>query len=304
VFQLTEHPPIARQNTRYGRLFGVLFREVQASNPMKTQGIALALSSGGARGLAHIGVLKVLERHHIPIAGIAGSSMGGVIGALYASGYSGEMIENIVKGIRRSHWIDFSVSRMGLLAGKKLEGLINLFTQGKSFEDCHPPLLVVAVDIEKGTEVVLKSGPLAQAIRATASIPGIFSPVVMDGRILVDGGVINRVPVNVAKTIPNSLVVAVDVGVDLAPQVNSMFDVLFQTFDIMVRELRRYQPVDADVVIEPRVGFTRDAHVSHVEELIRAGEEAGERAIPLILHRLYGESDAISHKDTEQGGIQ
>ncbi len=253
---------------------------------MKTQGIALALSAGGSRGLAHIGVLKVLERYQIPISGIAGSSMGGVIGALYASGYSGEMLENLVKRIRRTHWIDFSVSRMGLLAGKKLEGLINLFTQGKSFEDCRPPLQVVAVDIEKGTEVVLNSGPLARAIRATASVPGIFSPVVMDGRILVDGGVVNRVPVNVARTMPHNLVVAVDVGVDLSPQVNSMFDVLFQTFDIMVRDLRRYQPVEADVVIEPQVGFIRDAHFGHVEELVRAGEEACEQAIGLIMQKL------------------
>lgn len=245
-------------------------------------GVALALSSGGARGLAHIGVLKVLERYHIPIAAIAGSSMGGVVGSLYATGYSAEMIENIAKGIRRSHWIDFSVSRMGLLAGKKLEGLINLFTQGKTFEDCHPPLQVVAVDIEKGTEVILNSGPLAQAIRATASIPGIFSPVIMEGRILVDGGIVNRVPVNIAKAVPNSIVVAVDVGVELAPRVQSMFDVLFQTFDIMVRELRRCQPVEADVVIEPRVGFSRESHVSHVEEIIRAGEDACERAIPSI----------------------
>ncbi|MCL4318811.1 MAG: patatin-like phospholipase family protein [Firmicutes bacterium] len=259
---------------------------MKSSDRMNTQGIALALSAGGSRGLAHIGVLKVLERYQIPIAGITGSSMGGVIGALYSTGYSGEMLENLVKGIRRSHWIDFSVSKMGLLAGKKLEGLINLFTQGKAFEDCYPPLQVVAVDIEKGTEVILNSGPLAPAVRATASIPGIFSPVIMDGRILVDGGVMNRVPVNVAQTIPHSIVVAVDVGVDLAPQVNSMFDVLFQTFDIMVRELRRYQPVNADVVIEPQVGFTRDAHFSHVEEVIRAGEDAGERSVPLILQRL------------------
>lgn len=140
----------------------------------------------------------------------------------------------------------------------------------------------------------MKSGPLAQAIRATASIPGIFSPVVMDGRILVDGGIINRVPVNVIKSVPNSIVVAVDVGVDLAPRVQSMFDVLFQTFDIMARELRQCQPIDADVVIEPHVGFSRESHVSHVEEIIRAGEKACEQAIPYIQQLL----------NDDQGGVQ
>lgn len=253
---------------------------------VKGNGVVLALSSGGARGLAHIGVLKVLDAHRVPIAGIAGSSMGGLIGALYCTGFTGVMLEELARSIRRSHWLDFSLSRMGLVRGKKLEGLVNLLTRGRQFEECVPPLKVVAVDVERGEEVVIDQGPLAEGVRATVSIPGIFSPVIKNGRILVDGGVINRVPVNLARQIPGRGVVAVDVGVDLSPAVGSVFDILFQTFDIMARELRRYQPLEADVIIEPRLGRVRDAHFSQVDAFIRAGEEACERQLPSILSLL------------------
>jgi NTE family protein len=198
-------------------------------------GIALALSSGGARGFVHIGILKVLDRHGIPIVGIAGSSMGALIGALYCSGYTGGMLEEIALEVRRSHYLDFSFSKMGFVAGRKLHAMVTRLTGGRRFEDCHPPLKVVAVDIERAEEVVIDQGPLADGVRASASVPGMFSPVQRDGRLLVDGGVLNRVPVDLARTFPASGVVAVDVGVDLAPRVTSVFDVLFQTFDIMAR---------------------------------------------------------------------
>ncbi|AUW94517.1 MAG: patatin [Sulfobacillus thermosulfidooxidans] len=253
---------------------------------MEKYGVALALSSGGARGLAHIGVLKVLERHRIPIVAIAGSSMGGVIGALYSTGYSGEMIHDIARRIKRSHWMDFSLSKMGILAGKKLEALIELYTQGKTFADCKPPLQLVAADIELGAEVVLNTGSLARAVRATSSIPGVFSPVVIDNRTLVDGGIVNRVPVSVLPQVPHNVTVAVDVGVTLTPRVHSLFDVLFQSFDIMARELSRYQPVEADVVIKPKVDFSRESHAYHVDAIVQAGEDACEAAISHIIELL------------------
>lgn len=258
---------------------------------MGTSGVSLALSAGGARGFAHIGVIKVLERYQIPVTGIAGTSMGGLIGALYCTGFTGLMMEELVRGIRRSHWIDFSLSKMGLVRGKKLEGLLSLLTRGRRFEDCRPPLQVVAVDIERGQEVLIRTGSVAEGVRATISIPGIFSPVRRDGRILVDGGILNRVPVDVARSVPNSVVVAVDVGVEISPSVHSVFDVLFQTFDIMAQELRRYQTVEADVVIEPNLSRSRDTVFSHVDECIRAGEEACIRKLPNILALLNKEGD-------------
>ncbi len=250
---------------------------------MSQPGVTLALSSGGARGLAHIGVLKVLDRYQIPIRGIAGSSMGGLVGALYCTGYTGLMLEEVALGIRRSDWLDFSLSKMGVVAGRKLEGLLSLLTRGRRFEECQPPLKVVAVDIESATPVVIDSGSLARGVRATVSIPGIFSPVIREGRVLVDGGVLNRVPVDIARQWPGNVLVAVDVGVELATKVGSMFDVLFQTFDIMARQLRQYQQLDADIVIEPDLTLSRDAHFSQIGTIIAAGEKAAEAAMPSLL---------------------
>lgn len=253
------------------------------------RGVTLALSSGGARGFSHIGVLKSLARHQIPILGIAGSSMGGLIGALYCTGYTPDMMEELAKGLRRSQWIDFSLSKMGLVRGQKLLGLMNLLTRNRSFRDCNPPLKLVAVDIERGEEVVLDSGSVAEGVRATTSIPGIFSPFVKEQRVLVDGGVLNRVPVDLARALdPKAPVVAVDAGIDMAPTVKSVFDILFQAFDIMARELRQYKPLQADVIIEPSLPFAREAQFTRVSEFIQAGELACEAKIPEILERLEG----------------
>lgn len=257
------------------------------------KGVILALSSGGVRGFAHVGVLKVLDRYRIPIAGIAGSSMGGLIGGLYCAGYTGSMIQEVALNVRRSDWIDFSLSKMGLVAGKKLEALLAQWTHGCQFEDCSPPLKVVAVDIETGTPVLIESGSLAAGIRATVSIPGIFSPVIRNGQILVDGGVLNRVPVDVARLFGDRPVIAVDVGVELAPTVGSMFDVLFQTFDLMAHQLKQYRLVQADLMIEPRLRLTREAHFSKIPEVIQAGEVATEQVIYKILELIQKDGTAV-----------
>lgn len=243
-------------------------------------GVALALSSGGARGFVHIGVLKALERHHIPIVGVAGSSMGALIGALYCSGHSATALEEMAHTIRRSHYMDVSVSKMGLIAGHKLHSLVRKLTDDKRLEDCDPPLKVVAVDIERAEEVIISEGNIADAVRASASIPGMFSPVRSKGRLLVDGGVLNRVPAALAREFSARAVVAVDTGLDLATRMTSMFDVLFQTFDIMARELRQYQRIAADVLIQPHLDLSRDQE--RTLRFIEAGEIACEAVIPQI----------------------
>ena len=247
-------------------------------------GVALALSSGGTRAFMHIGVLKVLDRHQIPIVGIAGSSMGALIGALYCSGLSGPTMEMMAQTIRKSQYMDLSVSKMGLVAGHKLHNLVRKLTGDKSFEECSPPLKVVAVDIERAETVILDRGALSDAVRASASIPGMFSPFRLGGRLLVDGGVLNRIPVDIARGFGAAGVVAVDAGVDLASHVTSMFDVLFQTFDIMARELRRYERIEADVIIQPHLDLTRD--LERIRRFIAAGEKAGEAALPDIFRLL------------------
>jgi NTE family protein len=248
----------------------------------------LALSSGGARGFSHIGVLKCLERHNIPVLGIAGSSMGGLVGALYATGYTADMLEKLAGTLRRSQWIDLSVSKMGLVRGQKLLGLLHTLTRGGQFADTSMPLRLVAVDIQRGEEVVLDTGSIAEAVRATTAIPGIFSPFAIDGRLLVDGGVLNRVPVDLARALADAPVVAVDAGIDVSPHVKSVFDILFQAFDVMSRELLRYKPVEADVVIEPQLPNVRNSQFTGVTEFIKAGDDACEAQVQDILRKLEG----------------
>jgi len=242
--------------------------------------IGLALGSGGARGLAHIGVLKVLKEHEIPIDYIAGSSMGSFIGALYANHNDINMLEKLALNLKRKYWLDFSVPKMGLVSGEKLKELIRILTHGKNIEDLDIPTAIVATDIETGERVVFKNGPITQAVRASISIPGIFVPETIDGRLLVDGGVIDRVPVHVVREMGADLVIAVDVGlVDANRKVKSILDVISQTIDIMERTIYNHQILAADYVIRPDVGEHSSIEFTDVKDIIDEGYKKANESI-------------------------
>lgn len=235
--------------------------------------IALALGSGGARGFAHIGVLKVLKAQGIPVDFIAGSSMGSLVGALYANGIDPVLMEKLALHLKRKHWLDFTVPGMGFVAGEKIRELIRLLTHGKNLEELQIPMAVVATDIETGERVVFREGPVDQAVRASISIPGIFVPERVNDRLLVDGGVIDRVPITVAREMGADLVIAVDVALfDRKMEVQSIYDVIVQAIDIMEREILRHRMVSADLVLRPNVGHYNSLSYSHVREIIEEGE--------------------------------
>ncbi|MBO8162383.1 MAG: patatin-like phospholipase family protein [Brevibacillus sp.] len=235
--------------------------------------VGLALGAGGARGLAHIGVLKAFEAHGIPIDYIAGSSMGSFIGALYANGIQPHMMEKLALHLKRKHWVDLTVPNLGFVAGHKAKQLIHLLTHGKNIEELHIPLAVVATDIESGERVVFREGPVDQAVRASISIPGIFVPERVGDRLLVDGGVIDRVPVTVAREMGADIVIAIDVAqFDVKMKVSSIFDVIAQTIDVMEREILRHRILSADMVIRPNVGHYSSIAYAAVAEIIAEGE--------------------------------
>jgi len=245
--------------------------------------IGLALGAGGARGLAHIGVLKAFQEHRIPIDCIAGSSMGSFIGALYANNNDIHMIEKIAVNLKRKHWLDLSVSKQGLIMGDKAKELVRILTHGKNIEDLPIPLAVVATNIETGERVVFRQGPIDQAVRASISIPGIFVPETLDGKMLVDGGVIDRVPIQVVKEMGADLVIAVDVSSNHAQmKVESIFDVISQTIDIMEREIFRHQVLIADYLIRPDVGHVATIAFFNLQEVIDAGYEKAKESIEEI----------------------
>ncbi len=165
--------------------------------------IGLALGSGSARGLAHVGVIMALEAYNIPIDIISGTSIGSVIGGLYASGATVRQLEEVALSIKKSKtlfMIDPVIPRSGLISGDRIEKMLNQFgIKDKTFDDLKIPFAAVATDVESGAEVILNQGKVIDAVRASISIPGIFTPVKYQDYYLVDGGVVDPVPVDVVK---------------------------------------------------------------------------------------------------------
>ncbi|SEN15600.1 patatin-like phospholipase family protein [Lihuaxuella thermophila] len=256
--------------------------------------IGLALSSGAARGLAHIGVLKVLEQEGIPVDFIAGSSMGSIIGVLYANGLNLDLCEQLAIRLKRKHWLDLTVPRRGFVIGDKVKELIGLLTHHKRLEELRIPTAVIATDLIAGERVVFTSGPIDEAVRASISIPGIFEPVRIGDRLLVDGGVIDRVPISVVREMGADFVIAVDVIPRISRvQVVNIFDVIAQTLGIMERELSNGQIRSADFVIHPDVSDISPTAFTRVEECIRRGEDearAQVRQLKELIQNWQGES--------------
>jgi len=179
--------------------------------------IGLALGSGAARGGAHIGVLKVLEREGIQVSAIAGTSVGALVGALYASGMSAVEIEQVALTLKWKKLIDFRISQTGLVEGTRIERYIRKLLKGKQFSEMRIPLSTVAADIANAQKVVFCMGDVAQAVRASISIPAVFRPLEIKDRLFVDGGIMDPVPVEVVKGMGADIVIAVDLSMKDVP---------------------------------------------------------------------------------------
>ncbi|UNC92762.1 patatin-like phospholipase family protein [Candidatus Contubernalis alkaliaceticus] len=250
---------------------------------VKGRNVGLALSSGAARGLAHIGVIKVFEEEGIPIHCIAGSSMGALIGALYASGIEIKVIEGLAVSLDKRRWTDWKFSGLGAMGGKKVEDLIKLLLRGKSFQDLIIPLTIVATDLISGEVVKIREGLLVPAVMASISVPGVLPPVQHQGKTLVDGGVLCRVPVEEVRDLGADVVVAVDVGgLIQETQINNFFDVVSQSISIMSSEIMKEKKVKADVLICPDVCDIGLTQFQKAEASIQEGEKAARKALTIL----------------------
>lgn len=249
--------------------------------------MALVLGGGSARGLAHLGILKVLEREKIPCGIVVGTSIGALIGAIYGLGIP---IERAKERALKTNWKDLvklRISKFGLSDGSGLEKIINEEIEYKNFENLKIPLAVVTTDIEKGEEVVFTSGPLSRIILASCSLPGIFAPVRIGGKLLLDGGIKHTVPVAVAKKLGATFITACDVGFCVRTGgMRNVFQILVQAFQIKGQELNYYQSMNADVVIRPELGDIDQASFSRAAEAIDAGTRAAEAALPELKRKL------------------
>ena len=270
--------------------------ELNVNSFIKRPKIGLVLGSGGARGIAHIGVLKVLEKNNIPIDYIAGVSAGAFVGAYYALNRKVEGFEKICLGLTKKKilsFIDPINPKKALIAGNKLKQEIRRILENKDFNDIKIPLTIIATDLENGQEVRIKKGNLSDAVRASVGIPGIFYPARLDDKWLVDGGLINATPVDVAKDMGADLVIAVDLTMSSEARFKepTIVGTLIQSFDIMRTELTKLkiQSIRDLVLIQPTIDDKDEIDALRFYEakrFIKAGEKAAEKAMPEIKRKI------------------
>jgi NTE family protein len=247
----------------------------------KFDGIALALGAGGLRGLAHIGVLKVLDQENIPVRMIAGCSIGSMVGALYASGLTPDNMEKLAVNLKRRHWIDFIMQKNGLVAGQRLLEMMRLLTKDKTFDQMEIPLAVVATNLCSGEEHIFSEGSVSEAVRASISVPGIFVPHSIQGVYYVDGAVVNPTPIDVARYMDEGIVVAVDLTeIGTVCAITNMFDIILMSIDIMQRQLLKHRLAHSDILIQPQVGHILPSDFGCAAELIELGAAAAQKALP------------------------
>lgn len=255
--------------------------------------VGLALGSGAARGYAHIGVLEVLEAAKVPIDFVAGTSMGSLIGGLYASGRTPAELRDIARDASRANeiWslLDVAIPTVGLLRGRRVANYYKTLFGDARIEDLPRPFRAVAADVGTGREVVFDRGPLWRAVRASTSIPAIFEPVRDDGRLLVDGGIVNPIPVSHALELGADLTIAVNVTSGPAelekPGILSILLGSIYTLQTLVSESRSSL---ADVTIVPEFGDLTWTDFAKADRMIEAGRAAAERALPTIRSLILG----------------
>lgn len=253
--------------------------------------VGLALGSGGLRGLAHVGVLKALERENIPIDYIAGCSIGSMIGALYCSGHSPETIVKLAKHLKPRYWLDFVIPKLGIVSGDKVLTTVRLLTQQKTFAELNIPLAVVATEINHGREIIFNKGDVAEAVRASISVPGIFIPHKIGEMLLVDGAVLNPTPIDIARSMGADVVIAVDLAhAGVVCNITNVFDVIIQSIDIMERELLRYRRKNCDILVQPDIAHISPSSFESIDECVLLGEQAIEVLMPKIKSLVFDEA--------------
>src|SRR5579863_1061369 len=271
-------------------------RELSGLTPRGDTGIGLALGGGFARGIAHVGVFKVLEEENIPIQCVAGTSVGALIGAAYCSGVSTGELEKIASQVRFKHFAKWTLSRFGFASNARMIGFLNRVLKVKTFEELHIPLAVTATDFSTGEGVVFHSGPLVDPVRASCAYPGMFLPVTIRGRLLIDGMLAHAVPTRPLRQMGAARVLAVQLKSTWTQGEEGprhLFDVIGQCFSIAQEMNSGLWKQAADLVIEPDVTGYKYDDFEHSADLIRAGELASRAALPEIRKWLQVEAERI-----------
>jgi NTE family protein len=265
----------------------------QAPRDDRAPRVGLVLGGGAARGLAHVGVLRVLEDAGIPVELVVGTSVGSLVGALYADGHNARALEHLARDLDRGDFFDFGLAPAlfgtGLARGARLERWVRDHLRAGRVEDLAIRYAAVATDLDDGSAVVLARGDVARAVRASSAIPGVFEPVELDGRLLVDGGVVANLPVTVARQLGADVVIAVDVTeVSGKAKPSSFVEVLLRAVTILTHEGVERSALASDVLVAPAVGDVDLLDFDAKDRTIAAGVAAAREKLPEIRRAVEG----------------
>lgn len=265
--------------------------------------VAVVLGSGGVRGMAHVGVLEEFEKEGIPIDLIVGCSAGGLVGALYADNPNSQEIKDAVMRIQTNSFFDMNLwhCRYGLSQGQTLTRVLCDNLKAQNFDELQIPFVVVATDLNSGELVPFGSGNVVDAVIASCSIPVLYTPKEYMGRVLIDGGIINPVPVKVARDLGADIVIAIDLC-ELLPHTfpSSLFGVAKRSAEIAFMWQNERCTMNADVIIRPKtcgVGTFNDQKKMHIYE---AGRVAAREKMPLIKEVLRNKLESCTYAPKER----
>ena len=260
-----------------------------APAPLRPPRLGLALGGGAARGFAHIGVIQVLEREGIRPALVAGTSAGSLVAVLYASGMSGQQLEQAALEMEEVVFTDWTLPlfNRGLLRGDALARWVNRMLNNRQLQELALSVGVLATDLGNGEGVLFRRGDSGQAVRASSAVPGVFSPVPIAGRNYVDGGLVAPVPVQQARAMGAERVLAVDISSGLSDDyATDAVRVLLRTFTIMGQSINRLALAGADVALRPELDGIGSADFAARQRAIAAGRAAMERYLPQLRQQL------------------
>ena len=247
--------------------------------------IGLALGGGAARGFAHVGVIQVLEEAGITPVLVTGTSAGSLVAALYASGKNGAQLQKVAESMEESTIADWTLPFFGrgVLRGEALAKYVNAQVGQKLIEAMPMPLGIVATDLNSGNDMLFQRGDTGTAVRASSSVPAVFTPVKINGHEYVDGGLSSPVPVRAARKMGAELVIAVDISSPPeASSASGTIEVLLQTFSIMGKSINGFELKDADVVVRPVLTGVSSSDFSSRKRSIEAGRQAMLQALPQL----------------------
>lgn len=259
--------------------------------PTRPPRIGLALGGGAARGFAHIGVIQVLEENGIKVDYVTGTSAGSLVAALYASGRNGAALAAMADQMDESAFADWAFPGRGLIRGEALARYVRDNTGGRTIEQMVVPLGIVATDLDTGQPILFQRGDAGTAVRASSSVPAVFTPVKIGAREYVDGGLVSPVPVRFAKQMGAELVIAVDISAipDGAPTGDPM-RMLLQTFAIMGKSINTFELREADIVLRPKLAGVSSADFSNRKRSIQAGRDAMTSALVELKTKLIAKA--------------